>query len=252
MGGSLESTVLKAEFEGPRTRYRIGLITLATDEATEPDFHLMLPAEAAFFTARILNENPVTEATLRGHLPQIRAAAAQLLPGAPLDVVVYDCTSGTVANGYEAIAAEVQAVRSDVPVVTPITAAVAGLEQLEAARISVLTPYTSDVGDVVGDYLEDNGLTVLSVANFSIESDLEMARLSRASIRDAAIATCAPDADALFISCTAIRAVEVIEEIEQALGKPVISSIQAEFWQSLRLAGYAAPIEGFGALLRDL
>jgi maleate isomerase len=243
---------VKAEFSGPRTRYRIGLITLATDETTESDFQLMLPADVAFFTARLLNENPVTEETLRGHLPQIRTAAAQLLPGAPLDVVIYDCTSGTVANGYEAIAAEVHAVRGDVQVVTPITAALAGLEQLGAKRISVLTPYTPDVGDTVAGYLDDNGQTVVNVANFSIESDLEMARLSPASIRDAAIATCAQDADALFISCTAIRAVEVIEEIEQTLGKPVISSIQAEFWQSLRLAGYMAPIEGFGTLLRDL
>jgi maleate isomerase len=252
VGSSIDSALAKAEFSGPRTRYRIGLITLATDETTESDFQLMLPADVAFFTARLLNENPVTEETLRGHLPQIRTAAAQLLPGAPLDVVIYDCTSGTVANGYEAIAAEVHAVRGDVQVVTPITAALAGLEQLGAKRISVLTPYTPDVGDTVAGYLDDNGQTVVNVANFSIESDLEMARLSPASIRDAAIATCAQDADALFISCTAIRAVEVIEEIEQTLGKPVISSIQAEFWQSLRLAGYIAPIEGFGTLLRDL
>jgi maleate isomerase len=77
-----------------------------------------------------------------------------------------------------------------------------------------------------------------------------MARLTPASIRRAAIDTCDADADALFISCTALRAVEVLDEIEAVLEKPVISSIQAEFWQSIRLAGYEEPIDGFGSLMR--
>ena len=84
-----------------------------------------------------------------------------------------------------------------------------------------------------------------------IESDLDMARLSPESIYEAALETCAQDAQALFISCTALRAVEVIGRIEGELGKPVVSSIQAEFWQSIRLAGHSVPLDGFGSLLRD-
>ena len=58
------------------------------------------------------------------------------------------------------------------------------------------------------------------------------------------------DAAALFISCTAIRAVDVIEKIEQQLGKPVITAVQAMFWQSLRLAGFTGKVSGYGQLLR--
>jgi maleate isomerase len=240
-----------ADFAAPRARHRIGLITLATDETTEPDFQAMLPSDVAFFTARILNENPVSKQTLRGHLPLIRQATEQLLPGAPLDVIVYDCTSGTVANGYEAIAAQVHALRPSVNVVTPITAALAALEALGVERISVLTPYTADVSDSVVAYLDEHGITVINAASFMIESDLDMARLSPESIYKAALETCAQDAQALFISCTALRAVEVIGRIESELGKPVVSSIQAEFWQSIRLAGNSEPLDGFGSLLRD-
>jgi maleate isomerase len=246
-----EPVTIEAEFRDPGILHRIGLIELATGETTERDFQAMLPEGAMFYTARLLNENPVTAENLRGHLPRIALAAEQLLPGVELDVVCYDCTSGTVANGYEAIAAEVHRARPGVPVVTPITAALAAFEKLGVERISVLTPYTAEVTGAVAGYLDDNGVEVLNAASFMIESDIEMARLAPRSIRDAAVAACAEEADAIFISCTALRAAEVLDEIEAALGKPAVSSIQAEFWQSIRLAGHEDPIEGFGRLLRD-
>lgn len=245
-----EAVSAETEFGDPGVRHRIGLIELATGETAERDFHAMLPAEAMFHTARVLNENPVTLENLRAHRSRLALASEQLLPGVALDVICYDCTSGTVANGYEAIAAEIHRARPGVPVVTPITAALAAFETLGVKRVSVLTPYMADVSSAMAEYLQDHGVTVVNLASFLIESDIDMARLTPASIRRAAIETCAPDADALFISCTALRAVEVLDEIEAALEKPVISSIQAEFWQSIRVAGYEEPIDGFGSLLR--
>lgn len=246
-----EPVPLEAEFVEPSVRQRIGLITLATAEAAERDFSAMLPDGVMFHTARVLNENPVTLENLRGHRGLIATAIQQLLPGMKLDAVCYDCTSGTVAIGYDAIAAEVHRVRPGVPVVTPVTAAVDALAKLDARRISVLTPYPEEVNIAVGSYFAGRGFEVINIASFLIESDIDMARLAPSSIRRAALAVCAPEADALFISCTAIRAVEVLEEIEAALGKPVVSSIQAEFWQSLRFAGNEQPVEGFGRLLRE-
>src|SRR5699024_4107338 len=46
-----------------------------------------------------------------------------------------------------------------------------------------------------------------------------------------------PEADAVFISCGALRSIDIIEELEQKFGKPVISSNQAMMWDMLRLAG---------------
>ena len=69
------------------------------------------------------------------------------------------------------------------------------------------------------------------------------------SIFNAALEADRNDADAVFISCTAIRAVEVIDKIEQKLGKPVITAVQAMFWQSLRLAGFKGKISGYGQLM---
>ena len=77
-----------------------------------------------------------------------------------------------------------------------------------------------------------------------------MARLTAKSIYQAALEADRADAAALFISCTAIRAVDVIEKIQQKLGKPVITAVQAMFWQSLRMAGYVEKVSGYGRLLR--
>ncbi|WP_162268455.1 hypothetical protein [Bradyrhizobium manausense] len=55
--------------------------------------------------------------------------------------------------------------------------------------------------------------------------------------------------DALFVSCTAVRIVPYIEELEREIGIPVISSSQAMAWDALRLAGYSRSIEGYGQLL---
>jgi maleate isomerase len=246
-----EPIAAELEFCEPPVRHRIGLLELATAETAERDFHAMLPEGAMFHTARVLNENPVTLENLRAHRSRIATATEVLLPGVPLDVVCYDCTSGTVACGHEGIAEEVHRVRPGVPVVTPITAAIEAFKRLRVGKISVLTPYTPEVNSAVTAYLTDHGLEVLNVASFMMDNDIEMARITPDSIRRAAIEVCADQADALFVSCTALRAVEALEDIETALGRPVVSSIQAEFWQSIRLAGYQGPIEGPGALLRE-
>ena len=116
--------------------------------------------------------------------------------------------------------------------------------------ITLFTPYINSVNQAMRDFLEDHGIEVLNIGSFCIEDDLEMACLPPEAIRAAAIEANHPDADAVFISCTAIRAVEILDDAEAALGKPVLSAIQCLFWDALRLAGYDKPIAGYGSLLR--
>ena len=98
-------------------------------------------------------------------------------------------------------------------------------------------------------FLESHGIDVVNIGGFCMDDDREMARIPPDAIFDAALEVYDERADALFISCTAIRAVEIIERAEAALSRPVLSAIQTLFWQSLREAGYSAPVPGFGRLL---
>jgi maleate isomerase len=101
------------------------------------------------------------------------------------------------------------------------------------------------------DYLVRRGLEVPVMGSFNHENDNEVARIDAGSVEAAVLELGRhPSVDAVFVSCTSLRLVEQVETLEARLGKPVTSSNHALAWHSLRLAGYTAPIEGFGRLMR--
>ncbi|MBX2837795.1 MAG: aspartate/glutamate racemase family protein [Gammaproteobacteria bacterium] len=206
--------------------------------------------EIAIFVSRILNLNPCTVENLMTMAPRVTEAVSLIIPDGRLDAVAYSCTSGTVVIGYDSIVDSVHAARPDIPVATPITAGVAGLAEFHAKKLAVLTPYTDNVNRSIANYIEKSGFNIVAFTSFMMADDNDMAKLSPETIFNAAVEADRTDADALFISCTAIRAVDAIERIEQKLGKPVISANQALFWQALRSTGYQRPVSGYGQLLR--
>lgn len=237
-------------YEARPARWRIGLIALATDHTTERDFARMSPGpEVAVYVSRVLNHNPTTVENLRRMAPRLSDAAALILPDEPLDVIAYSCTSASVAIGDEAVAAAIQKAKPGVPCVTPPSASAAAFAHLGVRRISVLTPYIRSVSEPFVDYFAARGLEAITLTCLGIEDDRDMARLAPSSIAAVAREVCDPAAEGLFISCTALRAAEAAEEIEQALGRPVVTSNQAMFWQALRTAGCDAPVRGYGGLL---
>ena len=235
--------------QGPG-QYRIGLVALSNDYVTERDFMNMRPSDdVVVFTSRIRNTPECTAESLRQMESLITEATSLIVPEGRLDVVAYSCTSGTAVMGFDKICSLIQAARPGIAVVTPITSSLAALDLFGAQRIAVLTPYVDDVNAGIARYLEDHGKSISAFSSFKIVENEVMALVTPQSIFNAALEADRNDADALFISCTAIRAVEVIDKIEQKLGKPVITAVQAMFWQSLRLAGFKGKISGYGQLM---
>ena len=231
--------------------HRIGLIALATDHATERDFMNMRPCdEVVIYTSRVRNINPCTVENLQTMAPLLTEAASLILPGTRLDVMAYSCTSASVVIGHDAVAERIRAARPGIPCVTPLSAAYAGFERMGVTRIAVLTPYVDEVNAMIARHIEGHGMELAGFTSFHMADDREMANLPPEAIYEAALEADRADAEALFISCTAIRACDVVERLERTLGKPVVTSIQAMFWQSLRYAGYSRSIEGYGRLLR--
>ncbi|MBB3975597.1 maleate isomerase [Rhizobium azooxidifex] len=229
---------------------RVGLIILATDHTTEVDFQRMVASERiGVYVTRIPYANPVTPENLMKMQPQLTAGAALILPDEPLDVVMYSCTSASVVIGDGQIEAAVQAAKPGVPVVTPTAAAVRGLKAVGARRISILTPYTVETSRPMARYFADLGFEIDRFTCLGLTDDREMARISHDEIAAFAAEAMAPQSDALFISCTAVRAAEVAPRIENALGKPVVSSNLATAWACLRLCGDAAPRPELGILM---
>lgn len=237
------------EFEARPVARRIGLVLLATDHTTERDFRRMCPRDGlGIYANRIAYENPTTPDNLRRMAPRLSEGAALILPDEPLDAICYACTAASVVLGDEAVEAAIRQAKPAVPVVTPTLAARTAFRALGVERISVLTPYLPETSAPMARYFTDHGLDVRNLACFGLADDREMARVAPASIVAAALDTIAPDAEALFISCTALRAAEVAGEIERRIGKPVVTSNQASVWLTLRRAGIDWAIAGHGRL----
>lgn len=229
---------------------RIGLIILATDHTTEVDFQRMVAGERiGVYATRIPYANPVTPENLRAMQPSLTSGAALILPDEPLDVVMYSCTSASVVIGDAEVKAAVKAAKPTAAVVTPTAAAVSGLKAFGARRISVLTPYTLETSRPMADYFLALGFDIARFTCLGLTDDREMARVSPAEIVAFAKEAMAPDSDALFISCTAVRAAGAAAEIEAAIGKPVVTSNLATAWACLRLCGDEAPRPEFGRLM---
>lgn len=238
-----------ARLDDRPVRKRIALVALATDHTSERDFaRICDPDQVGVYTNRIAFENPTTKESLLKTGPRLTEAAAQVLPEEEVDVVAYGCTAASIVLGNDAVAQYLNAAKPDTPCVTPSSAAFDAFAALGVKRVSLLTPYSPDVTNEMAAYFAAHGPEVVSAACFGLTDDRQMARISEDSIVEGAIAACDPQAEAVFLSCTALRAATCVQRIEDRLGKPVVSSNQAMVWRCLRLAGIAAPVAGYGRL----
>ena len=229
----------------PRDNWdRFGLIALATDLTIEADAARLLPEGCRLHVTRIAFDNPTTEENLRRTGPHLRAAADLLVPGVALKGVGFGCTSASAVLGRGVD----DAIGHRGPVSTPAGAALRGFRALDIGRIALMTPYLPETADLVGDHFEAGGLRVVRRHSMGFEDDRDMALLGDDEIVDFALAADDPQAEAMFLSCTALPAVRVIERIEARLGKPVLSSNLALFWSMLDIA--RIPATGPGRLFR--
>jgi maleate isomerase len=229
---------------------RIGLIVLATDHTTEPDFRRMAATDRiGVYVSRIPYANPTTPENLLKMQPALTEGAALILPDEELDAICYSCTAASVVIGDEAVTAAIRQAKPGVPVVTPVDAGARGLQALGARRISLLTPYTVATTTPMVRYFAARGFAVESAACLGLEDDREMARIAPNAWIDLAREATAPTAEALFISCTAVRAASVAPLIEAAIGRPVVTSNLATAWMCLRLCGDEALRSRWGRLM---
>ncbi|MCR9254813.1 MAG: aspartate/glutamate racemase family protein [Alphaproteobacteria bacterium] len=232
--------VLEPGFDrGIGTRARIGLIALATDHTVEDEFRELIRGDGvAFFTTRVLNDPTVTPETLKAMEPRLRDSAATLLPGTPFDVIAYACTSASLLIGHEGVEKAIHQAHPEAKVATTMAAVAAALHRRQAKRIAMVTPYIGAINEAMADYLEADGFTLIRAASFNEPDDNNVARLSAEAIWGAVKELGqAPEVEAVFVSCTNIRAVGHIHEWEAEIGKPIVSSNIALAERCLTLAG---------------
>ena len=230
---------------------RVGLIALASDFTIEKDFiNVIKDKKIDFFVNRIECYNPLTKENLIKMSDKVTEVTKDILPDQELDCVVYGCTSGTIAAGHASIEKRVKEAKPMADVSTPSTAAIKALKKMNIKKVSIFTPYSKKLNDDVLDYFESEGFEVTSNLYFDIQDDYDIGKVDQNYLYEVLSKIDLNDADALFVSCSALPVLEIIDKLEKKLDTIVLSSNQALIWDTLVKIKKNNSVEGFGKLFQ--
>ena len=228
---------------------RIGLITLGTDFTIEKDFNnVIYGKDIDLYVNRIHCYNPLTNETLAKMAEDITEVTKDILPDQKLDCVAYGCTSGTIAAGYDTIKSKINLAKPSAKVTTPITSTIKALKKLDIKKISIFTPYTNAINDSVVNYFKKENISINSLTYFDIASDLDIGKVDENYLFEVLSKIDLEDSDALFVSCTGLPVLSIIDKLEKKLNKVILSSNQTLIWDALNLIGNKNKIKGYGKI----
>ena len=240
---------------------RIGVLVPSTNQVVEPDFASLMPTGVTFHTERLWNGEATPEGGGDGsYLLKMNddlERGVRYLASANLDIIAYCCTSGTYHAGsveYDGQLSRRITKTGGLPSVTAVAASLEALRHVGARRLSIVGPY--------GNFLLRERLTpLLESQGFEVVSAIGETGMQHRTM-DATIGDQEPEliaefvcdavdekADTVFIPGTAWRALEVVQQMEDRLGRTVITVNQATIWAVLHRLGRWAPVKGYGRLM---
>lgn len=239
------------ENDVPR-RARIGFVLSAEDRTFESDIRAIKLDGVVWSFSRmppLPDAHSPLERDPAEALQHIQLATAALQTDEDLDVALFAGGCLAAVLGNDRILETVRTGTSDALISSVYTATKRAARAIQAKSVAIATGYNPQVNDLISGAFAAMGINVVSISGISETSEFDFSHKSPRAIRNFALSLDRADADAIVISSTTMRAMEVIDEIEQIAGKPVICSNQVAIWDTLRGAGIADRITGYGSLL---
>ena len=243
-------------YSASRGRARIGVLVPFTNVNMESDLAMMRPEGVSFHFTRMggYDVDAVPDASQMaglGEAPLDEPLA--LLNGARPDLVMYGCTSATLAHGtaFDRDLTDRINRLSGARTVTAAGALVYSLGALGVKSIGFATPYTADINEAAIQFLTNSGFEAVSTAG--VDEDLGnygQAEITPDEVFDMGVRADSDAAEAIVLSCTEMRSVEVISQLEDTLGKPVVTSNQAMMYEACCLLGLPPGELNFGNLFK--
>ena len=196
------------------------------------------PADTTLHFTRLVTNEDVTFDNMRsavGGENLVQAAGMFTLIG--VQAVALACTSMSFAGGRQGESellrriAEVSGTQAS----TTSTGMARAFQGLGVRRVALVTPYVAEINASLVEFLRQCGVSVVALE--STEMIRGIAEMTPDDIRTLVLRACSPEADAVFISCTNLATAFLIDELEQAAGRPVMSANQVTIWDALRLGG---------------
>ena len=218
---------------------KIGLIALSSDYIIERDFKEVLKNKNIdLFVNRIQAFNPLNKKNLIKMSKNITKVTNNILPGEEIDCVAYACTSGTIAAGYNFIKKRIIKAKPKSKLTTPSTASISALKKFKIKKIALFTPYPKKLNKEVLDFFKKNKFIITSNSYFDISSDINIGKVNNKYLFKVLSKMELNGAQALFISCTALPVLSILNKLEKKLGIIVFSSNQTLIWDTFRKIGF--------------
>lgn len=231
-------------------RARIGVIVPPSNTTNETEFNRMKPEGISFhFTRSPIHRDPAADG-FKTMMADLQSAVSNL-KACNVDLMAYGCTAGSMACPPEILIGTMEK-HGSVGAVSTAGSIIAALTALGVTKIGMATPYSDETNEHEKEFLERHGFSVAKMAGLQLSGQIEkVSRVPPAEVYSHALSVDCTDAEAILICCTDFGTLDVIDSLEEKLGKPVISSNTASFWHSLRKAGVKDKIPGYGKLLID-
>ena len=239
---------MNTAFPRPDSARRVGLIIPSVNAVIEPDYAAIAPPGLTFHATRVMLRETTPEG-LRAMNEGV-AAAATLIASVSPEVVVFACTSGSFIDGEAGLTRQIGAIEAitGCPVVATSRAIVEACAALGLRRLALATPYLDVINEAESRFLAGHGFTVTAVRGLGL-SGKAIREVPPAEVAALVRAADTPDSEAIFVSCTDFRALEVAGALEAELGKPVLTSNQVTLWAIFRALGVTPKLQGYGRLM---
>jgi maleate cis-trans isomerase len=201
------------------------MIVPSVNAVIEPDFARLALPGITFHSARVMLRETTPEG-LRAMNTGV-ADAATLIASVSPDVVAFACTSGSLIDGEAALARQIASLEQIVacPVVATSRCIVQSLHALGIRRVALATPYLDAVNEAERTFLQSHGFEVVGIEGLGL-SGKAIREVPPDAVAELVHRADRPDAEAIFVSCTDFRALEIVGRLEAELGKPVLTSNQ--------------------------
>jgi len=242
--------------------FRIGQIVPSSNITMETEIPAMLtarqlirPERFTFHSARMRMKH-VTKDELAAMDAQSDRCALEL-SDARVDVLGYACLVAIMSMGHgyhRESQARLQKVTAEngapAPVVTSAGALVEALGVIGAKRIAVVAPYMKPLTKMVIDYIEAEGITVVTHRALEISDNLKVAAHDPANLPGIVAELDTSDVDAVVLSaCVQMPSLASVPKVEALTGKPTLTAAIATTYQMLKALELEAVVPGAGCLL---
>jgi len=227
---------------------KLGLIVPSWNTVMEYEFQTLGGARTSMHSQRI--KHTADTADNLNWLGTQAGSAAELLSHAKVNGICYGCTASGFLKSFTDDLEFERELEDSTGIASVVSSAsiVRALQAMGVKKISVASPYEPWLNEELKRYLRQADFDILSIKGLGTQAH---GSVTTQTVKELALSVIQSDTQAIFISCSNLRTLSIIDEIEAETGKLVVTSNQASFWGILNRLGNKEVIQSAGRLLRE-